>query len=208
MAQLQVRIHSLKVNPAVFFLDYSVHRPPLDDRQAISSFPVEYRDYSLTVYILSAKIFDPPGTPGHPGSHPGLLRCLDEGELKIACQDPGVYWANTGGSLEFTDNRPIHIPLSIHSIAQVGVLVGRDNFLAMLGHISSQLPAIIITSNLEAFTAISQVSEHTVMAFSAACKSADDSANSTASSANSSLGIREVSPGTRTPRMFLNISLM
>ncbi|OMJ13381.1 hypothetical protein AYI70_g8533 [Smittium culicis] len=48
-AQLQVRIHSLKVNPVAFFADFSVHRPPMDDRPVISSFPVDYRDDSLTV---------------------------------------------------------------------------------------------------------------------------------------------------------------
>ncbi|OMJ13948.1 hypothetical protein AYI70_g8192, partial [Smittium culicis] len=38
-AQLQVRIHSLKVNPVAFFADFPVHRPPVDDRPIISSFP-------------------------------------------------------------------------------------------------------------------------------------------------------------------------
>ncbi|OMJ11767.1 hypothetical protein AYI70_g9499 [Smittium culicis] len=47
-AQLQVRIHSLKVNPVAFFADFPVHRPPVDDRPVISSFTVDYRDDSLT----------------------------------------------------------------------------------------------------------------------------------------------------------------
>ncbi|OMJ21490.1 hypothetical protein AYI70_g3460 [Smittium culicis] len=38
-------------------------------------------------------------------------------------------------------DRPRYIPLAIHNIAQVGVLVGRVDFLALQGHISSQLPA-------------------------------------------------------------------
>ncbi|OMJ07273.1 hypothetical protein AYI69_g11512 [Smittium culicis] len=79
---------------------------------------------------------------------PQIHSVLVRGELKIACQDPEVYWANTGGSLEFTDNRPIHIPIAIHSIAQVGVLVGRDDFLAMMGHISNQLHAFSVYSAL------------------------------------------------------------
>ncbi|OMJ17804.1 hypothetical protein AYI69_g7286 [Smittium culicis] len=77
-AQLQVRIHSLKVSPVAFFPNFAVHRPPVDDRPVISPFPVNYRDYSLTIGILSAKFFYPPGTPGHPGGHPGLHRFLDE----------------------------------------------------------------------------------------------------------------------------------
>ncbi|OMJ14991.1 hypothetical protein AYI70_g7555 [Smittium culicis] len=36
-AQLQVRIHCLKVNPVAFFADFSVHRPPVDDRPVILS---------------------------------------------------------------------------------------------------------------------------------------------------------------------------
>ncbi|OMJ29228.1 hypothetical protein AYI69_g1277 [Smittium culicis] len=38
-------------------------------------------------------------------------------------------------------DRPRYIPLAIHKIAQVGVLVGGVDFLALQGHISSQLPA-------------------------------------------------------------------
>ncbi|OMJ13203.1 hypothetical protein AYI69_g9086 [Smittium culicis] len=34
-----------------------------------------------------------------------------------------------------------YIPLAIHNIAQVGVLVGGVDFLALQNHISSQLPA-------------------------------------------------------------------
>ncbi|OMJ19088.1 hypothetical protein AYI70_g4941 [Smittium culicis] len=37
--------------------------------------------------------------------------------------------------------RKLYIPLAIHNIAQVGVLVGGVDFLALQGHISSQLPA-------------------------------------------------------------------
>ncbi|OMJ15890.1 hypothetical protein AYI70_g6955 [Smittium culicis] len=36
---------------------------------------------------------------------------------------------------------PRYVPLAIHNIAQVGVLVGGVDFLALQGHISSQLPA-------------------------------------------------------------------
>ncbi|OMJ07101.1 hypothetical protein AYI70_g12426 [Smittium culicis] len=38
-------------------------------------------------------------------------------------------------------DRPRYVPLAIHNIAQVGVLVGGVDFLALQGHISSQLPA-------------------------------------------------------------------
>ncbi|OMJ20265.1 hypothetical protein AYI70_g4219 [Smittium culicis] len=38
-------------------------------------------------------------------------------------------------------DRPRYIPLAIHNIAQVGVLVGGVDFLALQGRISSQLPA-------------------------------------------------------------------
>ncbi|OMJ16163.1 hypothetical protein AYI70_g6779 [Smittium culicis] len=38
-------------------------------------------------------------------------------------------------------DRPRYIPLAIHNIAQVGVLVGGVDFLALQGHISGQLPA-------------------------------------------------------------------
>ncbi|OMJ12720.1 hypothetical protein AYI70_g8945 [Smittium culicis] len=37
--------------------------------------------------------------------------------------------------------RKLYVPLAIHNIAQVGVLVGGVDFLALQGHISSQLPA-------------------------------------------------------------------
>ncbi|OMJ27948.1 hypothetical protein AYI69_g2594 [Smittium culicis] len=37
-------------------------------------------------------------------------------------------------------DRPRYIPLAIHNIAQVGVLVGDVDFLALQGHISGQLP--------------------------------------------------------------------
>ncbi|OMJ10369.1 hypothetical protein AYI70_g10369 [Smittium culicis] len=37
--------------------------------------------------------------------------------------------------------RSLYIPLAIHNIAQVGVLVGGVDFLALQGHISGQLPA-------------------------------------------------------------------
>ncbi|OMJ27275.1 hypothetical protein AYI69_g3294 [Smittium culicis] len=36
---------------------------------------------------------------------------------------------------------PRDIPLAIHNIAQVGVLVGGVDFVALQGHINSQLPA-------------------------------------------------------------------
>ncbi|OMJ19788.1 hypothetical protein AYI70_g4516 [Smittium culicis] len=38
-------------------------------------------------------------------------------------------------------DRPRYIQLTIHNIAQVGVLVGGVDFLALQGHISSHLPA-------------------------------------------------------------------
>ncbi|OMJ11623.1 hypothetical protein AYI70_g9598, partial [Smittium culicis] len=38
-------------------------------------------------------------------------------------------------------DRPRYIPFAIHNIAQVGVLVGGVDFLALQGHISGQLPA-------------------------------------------------------------------
>ncbi|OMJ15727.1 hypothetical protein AYI70_g7063 [Smittium culicis] len=37
--------------------------------------------------------------------------------------------------------RKLHIPLAIHNIAQVDVLVGEVDLLALQGHISGQLPA-------------------------------------------------------------------
>ncbi|OMJ11090.1 hypothetical protein AYI69_g9982, partial [Smittium culicis] len=37
-------------------------------------------------------------------------------------------------------DRPRYVPLAIHNIAQVGVLVGGVDFLALQGHISGQLP--------------------------------------------------------------------
>ncbi|OMJ16228.1 hypothetical protein AYI70_g6741 [Smittium culicis] len=37
--------------------------------------------------------------------------------------------------------RKLYAPISINNIAQVGVLVGGVDFLALQGHISSQLPA-------------------------------------------------------------------
>ncbi|OMJ26374.1 hypothetical protein AYI70_g224 [Smittium culicis] len=87
-AQLQVRINCLKVYPVAFIADFSVHRPPVDDRpEALCSV------FSLPDLILVV---------------------LD---------------------------RPRYIPLAIHNIAQVGVLVGGVDFLALQGHISSQLPA-------------------------------------------------------------------
>ncbi|OMJ09300.1 hypothetical protein AYI70_g10995 [Smittium culicis] len=36
---------------------------------------------------------------------------------------------------------PRYVPFAIHNIAQVGVLVGGVDFLALRGHISGQLPA-------------------------------------------------------------------
>ncbi|OMJ11355.1 hypothetical protein AYI69_g9862 [Smittium culicis] len=37
-------------------------------------------------------------------------------------------------------DRPRYVPLAIHNIAQVGVLVGGVDFLALKGHICGQLP--------------------------------------------------------------------
>ncbi|OMJ24327.1 hypothetical protein AYI69_g4674, partial [Smittium culicis] len=65
-AQLQVRIHCLKVKPVAFPPNFSVHPPPDDNIPVISLFWINYVDYSLTVSILRAELFDPPGTPGHP----------------------------------------------------------------------------------------------------------------------------------------------
>ncbi|OMJ07304.1 hypothetical protein AYI69_g11499 [Smittium culicis] len=112
--KLQVRIHSLKINPVAFFPNFSVYRPPVDDRP-------------------SAKFFDPPVTPVHPCGHPGLHRCLDEEAVGSVHSLPDLV-------LVVLD-RPRYVPLAIHNIAQVGVLVGGVDFLALQGHISGQLPA-------------------------------------------------------------------
>ncbi|OMJ12032.1 hypothetical protein AYI70_g9349 [Smittium culicis] len=85
------------------FAYFLVHRIPVDDRPAISSFPCcEHISRSQeavgSVYSLSDLI----------------LIVLD---------------------------RPRYIPLAINNIAQVGVLVGGVDFLALQGHISSQHPA-------------------------------------------------------------------
>ncbi|OMJ28917.1 hypothetical protein AYI69_g1590 [Smittium culicis] len=103
---------------------------------------------------------------------------------------------------------PRYVPLAIQNIAQVGVLVGGVDFLALQGHIRVQLPAY------SHYPALGGIHSHFpsvrpfVYGFSAVFRSADDSANSTASSANSSPGMHEVSPGTRTPRTPSNILLM
>ncbi|OMJ17158.1 hypothetical protein AYI70_g6155 [Smittium culicis] len=82
---------------------------------------------------MRAKFFDPPGTPGHPGGHPGLRRSLDEEAVGSVYSLPDI--------ILVVLDRPRYIPLAIHNIAQVGVLVGGVDFLALQGHISSQLPA-------------------------------------------------------------------
>ncbi|OMJ07933.1 hypothetical protein AYI70_g11874 [Smittium culicis] len=103
---------------------------------------------------------------------------------------------------------PRYIPLAIHNIAQVGVLVGGVHFLALQGHISGQLPAYSHYSALGGIHSHFPSVRPSDMVSSAACKSGDDLANSTASSANSSPRMREVSPGTVTPVTPLNISLV
>ncbi|OMJ18964.1 hypothetical protein AYI70_g5025, partial [Smittium culicis] len=96
-AQLQVRIHSLKVNPDAFFADFPVHRPPVDDRPCCEHIRPSQEAVG-SVYSL-----------------PDLVLVVFD--------------------------RPRYIPLAIHNIAQVGVLVCGVDFLALQGHISSQLPA-------------------------------------------------------------------
>ncbi|OMJ15129.1 hypothetical protein AYI70_g7463, partial [Smittium culicis] len=88
--------------------------------------------------------------------------------------------------------RSLYIPLAIHNIAQVGVLVGGVDFLALQGHISGQLPAY------RHYPALGGIHSHfpSVRPFGYGIQ------------CDFSPGMREVSPGTRTPRMFLNISLM
>ncbi|OMJ22973.1 hypothetical protein AYI70_g2541 [Smittium culicis] len=92
--------------------------------------------------LLEAKFFDPSGTPGHPSGHPSLHRRLDECYQHIRPSQEAV-----GSIYSLPDlvlvvhDRPIYTPLAIHNIAQVGVLVGGVDFLALQGHISSQLPA-------------------------------------------------------------------
>ncbi|OMJ25976.1 hypothetical protein AYI70_g529 [Smittium culicis] len=138
-AQFQVRIHCLKVNPVAFFADFPIHRPSVDDRPIIPSFPVDYRDDSLTVWILGAKFFDPPGAPGHPGGHPSFHRCLDE-----CCQHIRPSRIDVGSVYSLPDlvlDRPRYIPLAIHNITQVGVLVSGVDFLALQSHTSIQLTA-------------------------------------------------------------------
>ncbi|OMJ14981.1 hypothetical protein AYI70_g7565, partial [Smittium culicis] len=89
-------------------------------------------------------------------------------------------------------DRPRYIPLAIHNIAQVGVLVGGVDFLALQGHISSQLPAY------SRYPALGGIHSHfpSVRPFGYGVQ------------CDFSPGMREVSPGTRTPRTPLNISLM
>ncbi|OMJ21259.1 hypothetical protein AYI70_g3581 [Smittium culicis] len=91
---------------------------------------------------MSAKFFDPPGAPGHPGGHPCLHRCLDE-----CCEHIRPSQKAVGSVYSLPDfvfvvlDRPRYVPLAIHNIAQVGVLVSGVDFLTLQGHISSHLPA-------------------------------------------------------------------
>ncbi|OMJ09995.1 hypothetical protein AYI70_g10598, partial [Smittium culicis] len=89
-------------------------------------------------------------------------------------------------------DRPRYVPLAIHNIAQVGVLVGGVDFLALQGHISSHLPAY------SHYPALGGIHSHfpSVRSFGNGIQ------------CGFSPGMREVSPGTRTPRTPLNISLM
>ncbi|OMJ11845.1 hypothetical protein AYI70_g9462, partial [Smittium culicis] len=96
-AQLQVRVHCLKVYPVAIIADSSVHRPPVDDRPCCEHIRPSQEAVG-SVY-----------------SFPDLI---------IVVLD-----------------RPRYIPLAIHNIAQIGLLVGGVDFLALQGHISSQLPA-------------------------------------------------------------------
>ncbi|OMJ22109.1 hypothetical protein AYI70_g3074 [Smittium culicis] len=90
---------------------------------------------------MRAKFFDPPGAPGHPGGHPGLHRNLDE-----CCEHIRPSQEAVGSVYSLPDlilvvfDRPRYIPLAIHNIAQVGVLVGGVDFLALKGHIRGQIP--------------------------------------------------------------------
>ncbi|OMJ12605.1 hypothetical protein AYI70_g9004 [Smittium culicis] len=88
--------------------------------------------------------------------------------------------------------RPRYVLLAIHNIAQVGVLVGGVNFLALQGHISGQLPAYCH------YPALGGIHSHfpSVRPFGYGVQCIF------------SPGMREVSPGTRTPLTPLNISLM
>ncbi|OMJ08357.1 hypothetical protein AYI69_g11100 [Smittium culicis] len=52
-------------------------------------------------------------------------------------------------------DRPRCVELAIHNLALVGVLVNRVEFLALQGHINSQIPANSHHPALESFTVIS-----------------------------------------------------
>ncbi|OMJ09811.1 hypothetical protein AYI69_g10492 [Smittium culicis] len=92
-------------------------------------------------------------------------------------------------------DRPRYIPLAIYNIAQVGVLVSGIDFLALQGHISGQLPAYSHNP------ALGGIHSHfpSVRPFGYDVQRILKIG---------SPGMREVSPGTRTPRKLLNISLM
>ncbi|OMJ30051.1 hypothetical protein AYI69_g416 [Smittium culicis] len=76
--------------------------------------------------------------------------------------------------------RKLHVPFTIHNIAQVGIMVGGVGFLALHDHISSQIPAYSHNPTLGGIHSHFARSYHSVMVSSAACRLADDSANSTA----------------------------
>ncbi|OMJ20810.1 hypothetical protein AYI70_g3875, partial [Smittium culicis] len=88
-------------------------------------------------------------------------------------------------------DRPRYIPLAIHNIAQVGVLAGEVDFLALQGHFSSQIPAY------SHYPALGGIHSHfpSVRPFGYGVQCGFP-------------GMREVSSDTRTPRTPLNISLM
>ncbi|OMJ23678.1 hypothetical protein AYI70_g2100 [Smittium culicis] len=89
-------------------------------------------------------------------------------------------------------DRDRYIPLAIHNIAKVGLLVGGVDFLDLQGHISSQLTAY---SHYPALGGIhSHFPSARTFGYGIQC--------------GFSPGMREVIPGTRTPRTPLNISLM
>ncbi|OMJ28655.1 hypothetical protein AYI69_g1862, partial [Smittium culicis] len=71
---------------------------------------------------------------------------------------------------------------------------------------SSHLAAMI--AHLEEFTAISQVSDHTVMASNEICRFSAESASTTTPSANSNPGIRLGIPGTSTPETPLKMTFI
>ncbi|OMJ15431.1 hypothetical protein AYI69_g8196 [Smittium culicis] len=100
------------------------------------------------------------------------------------------------------------LTLSIHIIAQVGVVVGGVDFLALQGHISGKIPANSHSLAVEGIRAHFPSEKTFSMVSSEASSTTDESFNSSPLSSNSSPGMREVNSGTHTPRVFLKILLM